>query len=57
MGNRPVEELQNDIIEGQKYIIGELMRLFGTEAEFTLPEELQKWIVTVNVMYRELSTP
>lgn len=57
MSERTVEELQNDIIEGQKHIIGELMKLFSTEPEFTLPEELQDSIRKVNGMYKELSTP
>ncbi len=57
MSERTVEELQNDIIEGQKHIIGELVKLFATEPEFTLPEELQDSMREVNGMYRELSTP
>ena len=57
MENRSVEELQNDIIEWQRHIIGELLKLFGTETEFSLSEELQGDIRKVNALYRELSTP
>ncbi len=59
MGNscNAVLVLQNDIIEGQRYIIGELTRLYVTEPVFDLPEELQKKIREVNEMYRELNTP
>lgn len=53
----PVTVLQNDIIEGQRYIIGELMKLYVTEPVFELPEELQKQIREVNEKYRELNTP
>ena len=50
-------ELQNNIIEGQRHIIGELMKLYCTEPVFDLPEELQKNIRETNEMYRELTTP
>ena len=35
-----VLELQNNIIEGQRDIIGELVKLYCTEPVFELPEEL-----------------
>lgn len=54
---RTVLELQNDIIEGQRDIIGELVKLYCTEPVFELPEELQGRIREVNRMYRELNTP
>lgn len=57
MNERTLLEFQNDIIEGQKYIIGELMKLYCTEPVFELPEELQSKIREVNGMYRELNTP
>ncbi len=50
-------ELQNNIIEGQRHIIGELVKLYCTEPVFDLPEELQKSIRETNEMYRELTTP
>lgn len=52
-----VLELQNNIIEGQRDIIGELVKLYCTEPVFDLPEELQSRIREVNEMYRELNTP
>lgn len=52
-----VLELQNDIIEAQRHIIGELMKLYCTEPVFELPEELQEKIREANGMYRELTTP
>ena len=52
-----VLELQNDIIEAQRHIIGELMKLYCTEPVFELPEELQEKIREANSMYRELTTP
>lgn len=54
---RSVLELQNNIIEGQRDIIGELVKLYCTEPVFDLPEELQSRIRDVNEMYRELNTP
>lgn len=54
---RSVLELQNNIIEGQRDIIGELVKLYCTEPVFDLPEELQSRIREVNEMYRELNTP
>lgn len=56
-GCRSVLELQNNIIEGQRNIIGELVKLYCTEPIFELPEELQSRIREVNEMYRELNTP
>ena len=50
-------ELQNNIIEGQRHIIGELVKLYCTEPVFDLPEELQKNIRETNELYRELTTP
>lgn len=52
-----ITELQNSIIEWQKHIIGELMRLYSTEPEFRIPEELQQQIFEVKEMYRKLNTP
>jgi len=52
-----IAELQNSIIEWQKHIIGELMRLYSTEPEFHIPEELQEQIQEVKEMYRRLNTP
>lgn len=52
-----IAELQNSIIEWQKHIIGELMRLYSTEPEFHIPEELQQQIQEVKEMYRRLNTP
>lgn len=52
-----IAELQNSIIEWQKHIIGELMRLYSTESEFHIPEELQEQIQEVKEMYRRLNTP
>lgn len=49
--------LQNDIIEAQRHIIGELMKSYSREPEFEIPEELQKYIRETNRMYRKLSTP
>lgn len=49
--------LQNDIIEAQRHIIGELMKLYCTEPVFELPEELQESIREANQMYQELATP
>ena len=54
---RYVLELQNNIIEGQRDIIGELVKLYCTEPVFDLPAELQSRIREVNEMYRELNTP
>lgn len=54
---RSVLELQNNIIEGQRDIIGELVKLYCTEPVFDLPEELQSRIREINEMYRELNTP
>lgn len=45
------------LIEWQKNIIGELMRLYSTEPEFHIPEELQQQIQEVKEMYRKLNTP
>lgn len=50
-------ELQNDIIEAQRHIIGELMKLYCMEPVFEVPEELQEKIREANDMYRELTTP
>lgn len=52
-----VLKLQNDIIEAQRNIIGELMKLYCTEPVFELPEELQEKIREANSLYRELTTP
>lgn len=57
MEGKEILELQNSIIEWQKNIIGELMRLYSTEPDFRIPEELQQQIQEVNGMYRKLNTP
>ena len=44
MEEKELLELQCSIIEWQKNIIGELMRLYSTEPEFHIPEELQQQI-------------
>lgn len=57
MEEKEILELQNSIIEWQRNIIGELMRLYSTEPEFHIPEELQQQIQEVKGMYRKLNTP
>lgn len=54
---KSVLDLQNDIVEAQRHIIGELMRLYSTDPEFELPENLQKEIREVNQLYHDLNTP
>ena len=56
MEEKELLELQCSIIEWQKNIIGELMRLYSTEPEFHIPEELQLQIHEVKEMYRKLNT-
>ena len=55
MEEKEILELQCSIIEWQKNIIGELMRLYSTEPEFHIPEELQQQIQEVKEMYRKLN--
>ena len=57
MEGKEILELQNSIIEWQKNIIGELMRLYSTEPDFRIPEELQQQIQEVKGMHRKLNTP
>lgn len=49
-------ELQQSIIEAQSFIIGELMRLYSTEANFHLTEELEQNIEAVKLMKKKLTT-
>ena len=50
-------EVQNNIIEWQTYIIGELMRLYSTEQDFRIPEELAQAIQNVRELKQRLNTP
>ena len=48
-------ELQQSLIEAQSFIIGELMRLYSTEAEFHLSDELEENIEAVKRMKSKLT--
>ena len=50
-------EVQNTIIENQRYIISELMRRFCLNSEFDLDEELVRMIRENNQMVEKLNTP
>lgn len=48
-------ELQQSLIEAQSFIIGELMRLYSTEADFHLSDELEENIEAVKRMKAKLT--
>lgn len=50
-------ELQNTIIENQKYVISELMKWYCTEPDFRLDEQLQAVIRQNNQLISILETP
>jgi len=50
-------ELQNTIIENQKYVISELMKLYCTDLDFGLNERLQAVIRQNNQLMSILETP
>ena len=50
-------EVQNTIIENQRYIICELMRRFCLNSAFDLDEELVRVIRENNQMVEKLNTP
>lgn len=50
-------EVQNTIIENQRYIISELMRRFCLNSAFDLDEELVRVIRKNNQMVEKLNTP
>lgn len=50
-------EVQNTIIENQRYIISELMRRFCLNSAFDLDEELVRMIRENNQMVEKLKTP
>ena len=50
-------EVQNTIIENQRYIISELMRRFCLNYAFDLDEELVRMIRENNQMVEKLNTP
>lgn len=50
-------ELQNTIIENQKYVISELMKLYCTDPDFGLNERLQAVIRQNNQLISILETP
>lgn len=50
-------EVQNTIIENQRYIISELMRRFCLNSTFDLDEELVRMIRENNQMVEKLNTP
>ena len=50
-------ELQNTIIENQRYVISELMRMYCMEPEFEISDELQSAIRESNRLISILNTP
>lgn len=57
MSNQEIMELQNTIIENQKYIIQEIMKLYCIEPSFEIDDRLQAAIRQNNQLMSILNTP
>ena len=57
MNSQEIMELQNTIIENQRYVISELMRMYCMEPEFEISDELQSAIRESNRLISILNTP
>ncbi len=57
MSNQEIMELQNTIIENQKYVISELMKLYCTDPVFGLNGRLQAVIRQNNELMSILEKP
>lgn len=57
MSSQEIMELQNTIIENQRYIIQEIMKLYCMEPSFKIDEGLQAAIRQNNQLMSILNTP
>lgn len=57
MDSQEIMELQNTIIENQRYVIQEIMRLYCMEPSFEISDGLQAVIRQNNQLMSMLNTP